>query len=102
LKALQWVPELDFHDVLFEVDYKLVADSNHPKRDISSFGLNIKKCINLIFFFLNFRASFIGRQANSAGRVVHKIAKEALSIASHQFFYLSSVFIVDELLNKMP
>lgn len=83
------------------MDYKLVADSNsnHPKRDISSFGLIIKKCINLISFFLNFRVSFIGRQASS---VVHKIAKEALSIASHQFFYLSSVFIVDELLNKMP
>lgn len=42
LKALQWVPELDFHDVLFEVDYKVVADSNsnsnsnHPKRWITS------------------------------------------------------------------
>lgn len=75
--------ELDFHDVLFDVDYKLVADSNNPKRDISSFGLIIKKCINLISFFLNFRVSFIGRQANS---VVHKIAKEALSIAKSPIF----------------
>ncbi|RHN82826.1 hypothetical protein MtrunA17_Chr1g0213941 [Medicago truncatula] len=42
--------ELDFHDVLFDVDYKV---------------------------------SFIGRQANS---VVHKIAKEALSIAKSPIF----------------
>jgi len=43
LKALEWVFELGFHNVLFEVDCKLEADiTDHSKHDKSSFDLIIR------------------------------------------------------------
>ncbi|XVF57505.1 hypothetical protein PTKIN_Ptkin06aG0210800 [Pterospermum kingtungense] len=80
LKALSWIYELGFKNVLFEFDSRGVVDAiNSNVEDMSEFGTIIGYRRNLLQIEYGFSLHFIKRQANGC----------AHSFARHSYFYTS-------------
>ncbi|XP_058776277.1 uncharacterized protein LOC131650592 [Vicia villosa] len=74
LKTLNWVHELGFDNMNFELDAKRVVDSvTNPKPNDSDFGAITGECNRLMaLFFRNSHVEFVRRQANE---VAHALAR---------------------------
>ena len=81
-EALQWLSDMSFDNVDFEIDSKITRDAFHSRReDVSEFGHIITSCKSLFTaFFTNSRVEFSRRQANAAA---HALVGEATFLASH-------------------
>jgi len=66
--ALQWVRDLELHDVDFEMDSQTVVDSVYGKRNMNSeFGAIVTDCCHLLTSdLITFQVRFIRRQANDS------------------------------------
>lgn len=88
--AIHWVRELNYKDVIFELDAKCVVDAFKSKRpSIAEFRSLISVCKEL-FTFLNHNShtEFARRNAN---KVVHSLARVTLLSASpHDYFDVPS------------
>lgn len=61
LGAIHWVRSLGLHNVIFEIDCKLLPDSiNKPRIDVSEFGCISSKCSRALSFSRNFSVRFLG------------------------------------------
>ncbi|CAK8573968.1 unnamed protein product [Lathyrus sativus] len=75
--AINWITELGFVNVVFELDDEIVVDAfNNPKvDDMSEFGLLIGDCRNLVDECLpNSRVVFTMKKANKAAGVLASVA----------------------------
>jgi len=84
--AVQWLSDMQFNSVDFEMDSKLTVDAFlSTKNDTSEFGSIISSCRSLFSsVFSNSRVEFIRRQAN---RVAHALARDALLLSSLAVYY---------------
>lgn len=73
--ALQWLQDMRFDSIDFELDSKVTRDAFHSHHsDVTEFGSIIAACRELFSLsFLNSRVEFVRRQANSAA---HALARE--------------------------
>jgi hypothetical protein len=86
--ALQWLQDMQFDNIDFELDSKITRDAFHSRTvNVTEFG-HIIDAYRWIFStsFTNSRIEFIRRQANAAA---HALAREATSLASPITFYVS-------------
>jgi hypothetical protein len=85
-EALQWLSDMSFDNIDFELDSKITCDAFHSRReDVSEFGHIIASCKALFSaFFTNSRVEFIRRQTNAAA---HVLAREATFLASPIIYY---------------
>jgi ribonuclease HI len=85
-EALQWLSDMSFDNVDFELDSKVTCDAFHSRReDISEFGHIIASCKALHpSFFTNSVIEFTRRQANAAA---HALAEEATFLTSPAIYY---------------
>jgi ribonuclease HI len=98
--ALQWMKDMQFDHVDFEVDSKITRDAFHSRTtDVSEFGNIIGACRDLFSTsFTNSRVEFIRRQANAAA---HALAREATSLASPNIYYDIPFCIETIIINEM-
>jgi len=84
--ALQWMIDMQFDNIDFELDSKITRDAFHScKMDVTDFGSIIGACRELFSTsFTNSRVEFTRRQANAAA---HASAREATSLASPSIYY---------------
>jgi len=93
-QGIQWISLLGYHNVIFELDCKMVVDDVHnSKMNLYEYGSIIQNCRTLLDHYNNFVVVFTRRQANSS---VHALAREALSHASHNTFDVIPFFIATE------
>jgi hypothetical protein len=86
-------------NVIFESDAQVVTGvvhANHVGRSL--FSALISSIKNLLLVKPNFEVKFVKRQANL---VAHKLARAAISWASHCIFYSIPPCIENQLLNEM-
>jgi len=99
-EALQWLSDMSFDNVDFELDSKVTCDAFLSHRDdISEFGHVIASCKALFSaFFTNSRIEFTRRQANAAA---HVLAREAIFLSSPITYYHISSCINNIIINEM-
>lgn len=80
-EALQWLSDMSFNNVDFELDSKVTCDAFHSCRDdIFESGHVIASCKALISSFsINFRVEFTRQQTNT---VAHPFAGETTFLTS--------------------
>jgi ribonuclease HI len=98
--AIQWLGDMQFDNVDFELDSKLTVDAFLATRnDLSEFGVIISSCRSLCSsFFSNSRVEFVRRQANG---VAHSLAREATLLASPVTYYDIPNCIETLIINEM-
>lgn len=98
--AIQWMKDMRFDNIDFELDSKITRDAFHSRKtDVSEFGSIIDACRDLFSnSFTNSRVEFIRRQANAA---VHALAREATSLASPHIYYEIPLCIETIIINEM-
>ena len=66
--ALQWMQDMQFDNIDFELDSKITRDAFHSREvDVTEFGHIIDVCRDILSTsFTNSRVEFIRRQANAA------------------------------------
>ena len=98
--ALQWVGDMQFDNVDFELDSKLTVDAFLSTRnDLSEFGCIISSCRSLFSsIFVHSRVEFVRQQANS---VAHSLAREATLLASPVIYYDIPNYIETLISNEM-
>ncbi|XP_058756628.1 uncharacterized protein LOC131629844 [Vicia villosa] len=86
LKALNWVHNLGYDNMDFELDAKRVVDSvTIPRPNDSDLGAIIGECNRLMaLFFRNSHVKFVRRQANEVARALTRVAPSLASF--HNFF----------------
>ncbi|XP_058754336.1 uncharacterized protein LOC131627507 [Vicia villosa] len=91
LKTLNWVHELGFDNMDFELDAKRVVDSvTNLKLNDSDFGAITGKCNRLMaLFFRNSHVEFVRRQANE---VTHALTRVAPSFANFRNLIFQHIF----------
>lgn len=82
LKAIQWVGDFGFKDVIFELVVGDAFKFHTPPN--SEFSCIIQSCNYLLFFFSNSHVEFSKRSANEAA---HTIARVALFTASPRCYF---------------
>lgn len=85
--AIQWMQDMQFNNVEFELDSKVTKDAFHSHHsDNTEFGSIMKACMEMFYVhFTNSRVEFARRQANVAA---HVLAREAISLASPTIYYV--------------
>jgi ribonuclease HI len=98
--AIQWMKDMHFDNIDFELDSKITRDVCHSsKSDVSKVGSIIGACRDLFSTsFTNSRVEFIRRQANAAA---HALAREATSLASPHIYYDIPFCIETIIINEM-
>jgi len=98
--AIQWMHDMHFDNVDFELDSKITRDAFHScKTDVTEFGNTIDECrVRFFSSFTNSRVEFIRRQANAAA---HALAREATSLASPNIYYVIPQCIESIIINEM-
>jgi len=99
-EALQWLSDMSFDNINFELDSKITCDAFHSRReDVSEFGNIITSCKALFSaFFVNSRVEFIRGQENAAA---HALAGEATFLASPIIYYHIPTCIETIIFNEM-
>lgn len=84
--ALEWLRDMQFDNVDFEINSKITHDAFHShKDDVSEFGHIISACQSLFTnHFTNSRAKFTRRQANA---VTHALAGETTLLTSSIIYF---------------
>jgi len=84
--ALQWLSDMQFDSVDFEMDSKLTFDAFLSNRnDTSEFDCIISSCRSLFTsFFSNSWVEFVRRQANE---VAHALAREVMLLVSPPVYF---------------
>jgi hypothetical protein len=87
--ALQWMTDMQFDNIDFELDSKITRDAFHScKTDVTNFGSIIGACRELLSTsFTNSRVEFTRRQTNETADA---LAREATSLASPNIYYVIS------------
>jgi ribonuclease HI len=98
--AFQWLSDMQFDNVDFETESKLICDVFHAARDdTSEFECIISSCRSLLHsFFTNSRVKFVRRQVNE---VAHILAREAMLLASAVVYFNISDGIEPIIINEM-
>jgi ribonuclease HI len=98
--ALQWMQDMQFDNIDFEIDSKITRDAFHSRTiDVTEFGNIIDACREIFSSsFTNSRVEFIRRQANAAA---HALAREATSLASPMIYYVIPHCIETIIINEM-
>jgi ribonuclease HI len=98
--ALQWIQDMQFDNIDFELDSKIARDAFHSHTvDVTEFGHIIDACRDTFSTsFTNSRVEFIRRQANAAA---HALAREATSLASPIIYYDIPHCIETIIINEM-
>jgi len=98
--ALQWLSDMQFDNVDFEMDSKLSSDAFlSDKNDTSEFGCIISSCRSLFTaLFSNSRVEFVRLQANE---VAHVLAREATLLASPAVYFEIPSCIETIIINEM-
>jgi len=98
--AMEWLSDMQLHNVDFETDSKTTHDAFHaPKDDVSEFGHIISACRSLFNNHLtNSRVEFTRRQANE---VAHALAGEATLSASPIIYFNPPHCINNIIFNEM-
>lgn len=98
--ALQWMQDMHFDNIDFEIDSKITRDAFHSRTiDVTEFGNIIDACREIFSSsFTNSRVEFIRRQANAAA---HALAREATSLASPMIYYVIPHCIETIIINEM-
>jgi ribonuclease HI len=98
--ALQWMQDMQFDNIDFELDSKIARDAFHSHTvDVTEFGHIIDACRDTFSTsFTNSRVEFIRRQANAAA---HALAREATSLASPIIYYDIPHCIETIIINEM-
>jgi len=99
-EALQWLSDMSFDNIDFELDSKITCDAFHSFReDVSELGNIITSCKALFSaFFINSRVEFIRRQTNAAA---HALAGEATFLHSLIIYYHIPTCIETIISNEM-
>lgn len=99
LQAIKWAIDLQFSNVIFELDYLIVTNSiRFPKEDMSEVGAIVQECRDLLGSKSNFVVKFVMRQANV---VAHSLARVATSSPSLHIFDSCPTCIADTIANEM-
>jgi len=98
--ALQWMQDMHFDYIDFELDSKVTRDAFHSRHtDITEFGSIITACREMFSTsFPNSRVEFIRWQAYSAA---HALTREAISLASPTTYYVIPICIEHIIINEM-
>lgn len=85
-QAIAWIHDLGYHNVIFEVDSKMVTNSFNNKVDVLfQFHVILSNCRDKIQNITNSRVSFERRQTN---HVAHKLARASRFNACNVFDYI--------------
>jgi len=99
-QGIQWISSLGYHNVIFELDCKMVVDDVHnSKMNLSEYGSIIQNCRTLLDHYNDFVVVFTRRQANGSA---HALAREALSHASRSTFDVIPFCIATIIMNETP
>jgi ribonuclease HI len=99
-QGIQWVANLGYNKVIFELDCKIVVDDvNKMSINQSEYGSIIQNCRTLLHHYNNFIVVFARRQANGSA---HALARAALSHASRSTFNVIPNCIATIVMNEMP
>jgi len=98
--ALQWLSDMQFDNVDFETNSKLIADAFLSTRnDLSEFGCIISSsCFLFDTSFSNSKVEFVRRQTNV---VAHALAREATSLTSLAVYFDISDCIETLIINEI-
>jgi len=98
--ALQWMTDMQFDNIDFELDSKITRDAFHSRKtDVTDFGSIVGACRELFSTsFTNSRVEFTRRQANAAA---HALARDATSLASPNIYYDIPNCIISIIINEM-
>ncbi|KAK2362458.1 hypothetical protein QL285_087521 [Trifolium repens] len=99
-KGIEWIAQLGYNKVIFEMDCKMVVDDVHKyKPNRSEYGSIIRNCRTLLSNYSDFVVDFARRQANGSA---HAFAKAVLSHASHITFNFIPHCITNIIMNETP
>ena len=99
-KGIEWIAQLGYNKVIFEMDCKMVVDDVHKyKPNRSEYGSIIRNCRTLLSNYSDFVVGFARRQANGSA---HALAKAALSHASRITFNFIPHCITNIIMNETP
>jgi len=99
-QGIQWISSLGYHNVIFELDSKMVVDDVlNSKMNLFEYGSIIEKCKTLLDHYNDFVVVFTRRQANGSA---HALAREALSLASRSTFDVIPFCITTIIMNETP
>ncbi|GAU51196.1 hypothetical protein TSUD_374470 [Trifolium subterraneum] len=82
-QAMMWMEMIGYHNVIFEMDCKMVDDVHTQKHNMSEYGSLIDDCRTILSNHRNFIVAFTRRQANGSA---HALARAALSHVSRATF----------------
>jgi len=99
-EALQWLSDMSFDNVDYELDSKVTCDIFYARRDdIFEFGHVIASCKALFAsFFTHSRVEFTRRQTNASA---HALAREATFLTSPVIYYHISSCINNIVINEI-
>jgi len=99
LDVIQVAISYGMHDVLFEIDSKVMSDAlASTATPTNEFGDLVSQCRSLLLIRPDFVVSYIRRQAN---RVAHSIARASLSRPSPHIFHHVTSTMYQLILNEM-
>lgn len=103
-QALQWISELQLHNIIFETDSKMISDNLvSTATSPNTYHTILSNCRQILSSITNSRASYVRRHANV---VAHNLARASRFYASsHDFNYISSCIfstIMNEMIYDLP